>query len=96
MERREVSIEILVPTEGDIVVLARGSQVPSQGNLGTVVFAVCAASLPPGRFLVGVDSSGKQTLGVFLCDANFSDEVLEKLGSIAEEAAGLSLRPYLA
>ncbi len=95
MEKPEVQIQIDVPANGDVVVSARRNQVPVQGLLGPVVVAVCAAGLPPGRFLITSGRIIGNVVEVVVCDASLVDAVRAKLDLIAIDVEKLALRPII-
>ena len=95
MEKPEIQIQIDVPANGDVVVSARRNQVPVQGLLGPVVVAVCAAGLPPGRFLITAGTIIGNAVELVACEANLVDSVRAKLGLIAIDVEKLALRPII-
>lgn len=95
MEKPEIQIQIDVPANGDVVVSARRNQVPVQGLLGPVVVAVCAAGLPPGRFLITAGTIIGNAVEIVACEANLVDSVRAKLGLIAIDVEKLALRPII-
>jgi len=95
LEKPEIQIQIDVPANGDVVVSARRNQVPVQGLLGPVVVAVCAAGLPPGRFLITAGTIIGNAVEIVACEANLVDSVRAKLGLIAIDVEKLALRPII-